>query len=81
MKRNSVEYFLQEINEMLAARLRTPGTIRTKEAWKLCKLQYPYSSFCQYFRIIMMRMVTRETALYISPGTWRIKTKFIHSNK
>lgn len=76
MKRNSIEPLLAEIKALLASRLHKPGIIKTKEAWCICKLSYAYSSFCQYFRIIMMRMVTHKKAIYSGPGTWLIKPNF-----
>lgn len=70
------------IEELLGPRLRKLGSIRSNDAWELCRQEFNYASVCIHFKIIMEKMACDGKAEHIKRGVWWIsKNQFVHGKE
>jgi hypothetical protein len=65
----------QKIQQQLEQRLQKLGSIRTKEAWQLCKERYPYNTIAFHFKCIMQQRISQGKAERIRNGVYWINKK------
>lgn len=71
----SSAYKEQHIKKLLEARLKKLGSIRTTDAWQICRSHYPYGVIQFHFKCIMHDLKDQGKADAIKNGHW-----FIHKN-
>jgi hypothetical protein len=64
------------IEQLLKDRLNKLGSIRTDDAWQICKSEFQYGTVAFHFRCIMMQLKEDGRADFIINGLW-----FIHKQK
>lgn len=63
------------IIELLKERLQKLGSIRTDDAWQICRNEFEYGVIAFHFKLIMQKMKEDGAADNVKNGVW-----FIHKN-
>lgn len=71
----TAEEIHERIRFLLKDRLKKLGSIRTINAWQICKDEFPYGTIAYHFKIIMLKMRQEQKVDFIKNGTW-----FIYKN-
>lgn len=72
MEVSKAEQTDKRIRELLKNRLNKIGSIRSCDAWELCRKEFGYQTVVTYFREIMNEMVRNGRADFLHKGVWWI---------
>lgn len=78
MQQISTPYYKKRhirIKELLKERLSKLGSIRTGDAWQICRHEFEYGAIQFHFKCIMMELVREQKADRIRNGLYFIHKK------